>query len=193
MTPARAIATAKSAYSAWIAINRRSSRRYAKTLQPGAVCRQDDLLDVQSALQVRRTSRRSASGWIARLYQQETRLNPVDGDLQVPIVVRLRGRAPFECFPGPVTAQYRRACRGTISPAPILPAVPQELSTGGASSSCGERLRRRFPAARSRRQQRDNFGAFVEGVGRSGASRLSAWPSPRRACNSAAASSSSSA
>ena len=138
--------------------------RYAKALQPGAVYRQDDLLDVQSALQnTPYFSSVSVELDSASLPAGDETKPPVDGDLQVPVVVRLRERAPFGVSLGAGYSSNTGArVEGNFTSADFAGRA-WELSTGGRI----EQLRQSayadvfLPPDRAR-QQRDSFGAFVE-------------------------------
>ena len=138
--------------------------RYAKALQPGAVYRQDDLLDVQSALQnTPYFSSVSVELDSASLPAGDETEPPVDGDLQVPVVVRLRERAPFGVSLGAGYSSNTGArVEGNFTSADFAGRA-WELSTGGRI----EQLRQSayadvfLPPDRAR-QQRDSFGAFVE-------------------------------
>ena len=138
--------------------------RYAKALQPGAVYRQDDLLDVQSALQnTPYFSSVSVELDSASLPAGDETESPVDGDLQVPVVVRLRERAPFGVSLGAGYSSNTGArVEGNFTSADFAGRA-WELSTGGRI----EQLRQSayadvfLPPDRAR-QQRDSFGAFVE-------------------------------
>lgn len=138
--------------------------RYAKALQPGAVYRQDDLLDVQSALQnTPYFSSVSVELDSASLPAGDETKPPVDGDLQVPVVVRLRERAPFGVSLGAGYSSNTGArVEGNFTSADFAGRA-WELSTGARI----EQLRQSayadvfLPPDRAR-QQRDSFGAFVE-------------------------------
>lgn len=138
--------------------------RYAKALQPGAVYRQDDLLDVQSALQnTPYFSSVSVELDSASLPAGDETESPVDGDLQVPVVVRLRERAPFGVSLGAGYSSNTGArVEGNFTSADFAGRA-WELSTGARI----EQLRQSayadvfLPPDRAR-QQRDSFGAFVE-------------------------------
>ena len=138
--------------------------RYAKALQPGAVYRQDDLLDVQSALQnTPYFSSVSVELDSASLPAGDETEPPVDGDLQVPVVVRLRERAPFGVSLGAGYSSNTGArVEGNFTSADFAGRA-WELSTGARI----EQLRQSayadvfLPPDRAR-QQRDSFGAFVE-------------------------------
>jgi len=138
--------------------------RYVKALQPGAVYRQDDLLDVQSALQnTPYFSSVSVELDSASLPAGDETESPVDGDLQVPVVVRLRERAPFGVSLGAGYSSNTGArVEGNFTSADFAGRA-WELSTGARI----EQLRQSayadvfLPPDRAR-QQRDSFGAFVE-------------------------------
>ena len=138
--------------------------RYSKELQPGAVYRQDDLLAVQSALQnTPYFSSVSVDLESASLAAGDGSEPGVDGDVRVPVVIRLRERAPFGVSLGAGYSSNTGArVEGNFTSADFSGRA-WELSTGARI----EQLRQSayadvfLPPDRDRRQ-RDSFGTFVE-------------------------------
>ena len=138
--------------------------RYSKLLQPGAVYQQEDLLAVQSALQntpyFSSVSVELESD--AMLADDETGL-AAGADLQVPVIIRLRERAPFGVsFGAGYSSNTGARVEGNFTNSDFAGRA-WELSTGA-------RVEQRRQTAYAdvflppdrEKQQRDSFGTFVE-------------------------------
>lgn len=138
--------------------------RYSKSLQPGEVYRQDDLLAVQTALQ-------NTPYFSSVSVELENSAMPVGNgsetavgdELQVPVVVSLRERAPFGVsFGAGYSSNTGARVEGNFTNADFAGRA-WELSTGARI----EQLRQSayadvFLPPDREKEQRDSFGTFVE-------------------------------
>ena len=138
--------------------------RYSKLLQPGAVYQQEDLLAVQSALQntpyFSSVSVELESD--AMLADSETGLSS-GADLQVPVVIRLRERAPFGVsFGAGYSSNTGARVEGNFTNSDFAGRA-WELSTGARVEQRRQTAYADVFLPQDReKQQRDSFGTFVE-------------------------------
>lgn len=138
--------------------------RYSKPLQSGAVYRQADLLDVQTALQNTPYFSNVSVEVDTGLVEEDEAGKATDGaERRVPVVIRVRERAPFGVsFGAGYSSNTGARVEGNFSSADFA-GRGWELSTGARI----EQLRQTayadiFLPPDRENQRRDSFGTFIE-------------------------------